>query len=166
MNFARPLLLLTILLSSCAAPSGESPKSGGSAFSHSLGSATAKDSGAKCSIGISAPPGSPLKGQKINFVRERADFSSWTTQEFPVATGASKTLAELQTLLGDALHRGLTAPAGVQLVKVGDIKYGGEVSLIARGGGAVDFVYQPVIEGGNPRLSPGETAAFARLLGK
>lgn len=166
MNFARPLLLFALLLSGCAAPSGEGRKSGSPGFSHSLGSATAQDSGAKCSIGLTAPAGSPLKSQQINFVVERGDLSSWTTHEFPVATGASKSLADLQALLGGALRRGLTAPAGSRLTKVGDIKYGGEVSLVARGGGAVDFVYQPALEHGNPRLSPGETAAFAQLLGK
>lgn len=117
-----------------------------------------------CSIGMSAPAGSPLKNQKINFVLARDDMGS--TQEFPVSTGASKSLGELQALLGGALRRGLTAGAGTELVKVGDIKYGGEVRLVAAGGGAVDFVYQPVVEGGNPRLSAGETAAFAQLLGK
>ena len=166
MNIACPLLFFAILLSGCAAPSGESQQSRSPAFAHSLGSATAQDSGAKCSIGTSAPSGSPLKSQEINFVIERGDMSSWTTHEFPVATGASKSLGELQALLGSALRRGRTSPAGVNLAKVGDIKYGGEVTLLSRGGGAVDFVYQPVIEGGNPRLSAGETAAFAQLLGK
>jgi hypothetical protein len=52
------------------------------------------------------------------------------------------------------------------LLKVGDIKYGGEVHIVARGGGAVDFAYKPALEGGNPALSPGETAAFAQLLAK
>ena len=117
-----------------------------------------------CSIQTSAPAGSPLKNQTINFVLERSDMGSG--HEFPVATGASKSLGELQALLGGALRSGLTAGAGTELVKVGDIKYGGEVRLVARGGGAVDFVYQPVIEGGNPQLSPGEAAAFAQLLGK
>lgn len=166
MKIARPLLLASLLLSGCAAPSGEGRKSGSAGFSHSLGSAKAQDSGARCSIGLSAPSGSPLKSQQINFMVERGDLSSWTTHEFPVATGASKSLAELQSLLGGALRRGLTAPAGSRLAKVGDIQFGGEVSLIARGGGAVDFIYQPALEGGNPRLSPGETAAFAQLLGR
>ena len=166
MIFARPLLLSAILLSGCAAPSGEGGKSRRPSFSHSLGSASAQDSGARCSIGTSAPSGSPLKSQQINFVIERSDLSSWTTIEFPVATGASKSLGELQALLGDALSRAATAPAGAVLAKVGDIKYGGEVRLVARGGGAVDFAYQPALEHGNPRLSTGETAAFARLLGK
>ena len=164
MRIALLLLLSAVLLFGCASPNAERKQS--SAFPHSLGSAKAQDSGAMCSIGTSAPSGSTLKNQKINFVLERGDLGSWTTHEFPVATGASKSLAELQDLLGDALRRGLTAPAGVRLAKVGDIKYGGEVSIVARGGGAVDFVYQPVIEGGNPRLSPGETTAFAQLLGK
>src|SRR6478609_3525729 len=107
MNIGFPLLLSTLLLSGCAAPGGdEQPRS--AALAHSLGSATARDSGAKCSIGLSAPPGSPLKSQKITFVMERSDGTTWTTQEFPVATGASKSQAELQALLGGALHRGLT----------------------------------------------------------
>jgi len=97
---------------------------------------------------------------------ERGDFSSWSTHEFQVATGASKSLAQLQALLGDALRRGFTAPAGSVLVKVGDIKHGGEVRLVARGGGAVDFAYQPALEHGNPSLSAGETAAFAQIVGK
>ena len=164
MRISSQLLISSVLLFGCASPNAERKQS--SAFPHSLGSAKAQDSGAMCSIGTSAPSGSTLKNQKLNFVLERGDFSSWTTHEFPVATGASKSLAELQDLLGDALRRGLTAPAGVRLAKVGDIQFGGEVSLVARGGGAVDFVYQPVIEGGNPRLSPGETTAFAQLLGK
>jgi len=74
-----------------------------------------------CSIGTSAPAGSPMKSQKINFVLERGDMSLSSTHEFPVATGASKSLGELQALLGGALRRGLTAGAGTELVKVGDI---------------------------------------------
>jgi len=166
MKFARPLLLSAILLSGCAAPSGESPDSTSPKFSHSLGSARAQDSGANCSIGASAPAGSPLKSQQLRFVVERGDLSSWTTHEFQVATGASKSQAELQALLGGALRRGLTARAGTELAKVGDIQFGGEVRVVARGGGAVDFAYQPALEHGNPSLSAGETAAFARLLGK
>lgn len=126
----------------------------------------AQDSGGTCSIGLSAPSGSALKNQKINFVINRSTAGSWSEQEFPVATGSSKSLAELQMQLGAALHRGLTAPAGTQLAKVGDIQYGGEVRLVARGGGQVDFLYQPAVEGGNPNLSAGETAVFARLLGR
>lgn len=166
MTFARPLLLTAIFLSGCAAPSGESPDSTSPKFSHSLGSAKAQDSGARCSVVATAPGGSPLKSQQIRFVVERGDFSSWSTHEFQVATGASKSQAELQALLGDALRRGLTAAAGAVLVKVGNIQYGGEVRLVARGGGAVDFAYQPALEHGNPSLSSGETAAFAQVLGK
>jgi hypothetical protein len=166
MKVATPLFVTAIFLSGCAAPDTGSHQSGDPAFSHSLGSATAQDSGAKCSIAMTAPSGSSLNGQKLNFVLERGEFGSWTRQEFPVSTGTSKSLAELQSLLGNALHRGLAASAGTQLAKVGDIQFGGEVRLIARGGGAVDFAYQPAVEGGNPVLSPGETAAFAKLLGK
>lgn len=167
MTFARPLLLTAVLLTGCAAPGGDGQRASSTAFSHSLGSGTAKDSGGTCSIGLSAPSGSPLKNQKLNFVVNRSTLGNWSTQEFPVATGSSMTLAELQTRLGSALHRGLTAPAGSELTKVGDIKYGGEVRLVARGGGQVDFLYQPALdEGPNPRLSAGETAIFARLLGQ
>ena len=166
MTLARPLLLFALVLSGCAAPSVDSQKSRSPAYSNSLGSAKAQDSGATCSIVASAPTGSPLKSQQIRFVVERGDFSSWSTHEFEVATGAWKSQAELQALLGDALRRGLTARAGSELVKVGDINHGGEVRLVARGGGAVDFAYQPALEHGNPRLSVGEAAAFTRLLGK
>ena len=166
MTIVRPLLLSLVLLSGCAAPSGVDPPPPGASFPHSLGSARAQDSGATCSVGLSAPSGSPLRNQHINFVLNRGTLGSWSAQEFPVATGASKTLAELQVQLASALHRGITAPAGSELIQVGDLKYGGEVRLIARGGGVVDFIYQPAVQGGNPSLSAGETAAFARLLGK
>lgn len=163
MTYARPIILSAILLSGCAAPSGDSRSA---PFANSLGSATARDSGSKCSIQTSAPSGSALKSQQINFVVESSDGVTWTNREFPVATGASKTLGELQSLLGSALRRGLTAANGTELAKVGDIKYGGEVRLIARGGGVVDFAYQPALEHGNPRLSAGESAVFERLLSK
>lgn len=168
MNFARPLLLsaIAILFSSCAS----SDLGGGgvrtATFSHTLGSTTARDSGAKCSIGLSAPSGSPLKGQTVTFVLERSDGVSWTTQECPVATGSSKSQGELQAQLGNALRRGLTAPAGTELTKVGSAEHGGEVRLVARGGGSVDLAYRPALDGGNPVLSAGETGAFAQLLGK
>ncbi len=47
-----------------------------------------------------------------------------------------------------------------------DIKYGGEVRLISRGGGAVELVYNPPMTIGNPVLSPGEVTAFAKILGQ
>lgn len=165
MKFRRLFLLTAILFSGCAAP-GVGPESMRPPFSHSMGSAKAQDSGATCSIVATAPGGSPLKRQQIRFVVERGDFSSWSTHEFEVATGASKSQAELQALLGDALHRAVTAREGSELVKIGDIQFGGEVRIVARGGGAVEFAYQPVLEHGNPSLSAGETAVFARLLGK
>ena len=166
LSLSLTVALCPLLITSCATDGGGSGAAHGPSFAHSLGSATAKDSGGRCSIGLSAPSGSALKSQKINFVLEHSDSLSWTTREFPVATGSSKTLGELQAQLGGALQRGLTAGAGTELTKVGNIAAGGEVRLVARGGGSVLFDYKPALDGGNPVLTPGETAAFAQLLGR
>jgi hypothetical protein len=175
MTFARPLLLSALLLTGCATPGEDAQPAQPSQpaeptqpvasleFPHALGPVTAQDSGATCAIALSAPSGSPVKNQKINFILNRGTLGIYSAQNFTVSTGASKTLAELQSLLASALRRGAAAPAGAELAKVGDVRFGGELRLVAQGEGQVEFVYQPASEHA-PRLSAGEAAAFAGLL--
>lgn len=175
MTLTRSLLLSALLLTGCATPSQESSTptaeqtppgvpTPSSEFPNVLGPARAADSGAVCLIALTAPSGSPLKSQKINFMFNRPGGVS-AEREFTVNTGTSKTLGQLQGLLGSALRRAATSPAGTELVKVGDIRFGGEFRLTAQEDGQVSISYLP--EGEQPpTLSAGEAAAFATLLGK
>ena len=176
MTFARPLLLSALLLTSCATP-GEDPQPtpaeptepaqpvASTEFPNPVGPVRAQDSGATCAIALSAPSGSPLKNQKINFILNRGTLGVYSEQQFTVSTGASKSLGALQSILGSALRRGAAASAGTELAKVGDVRFGGELRLVAEGEGQVKFVYQPAVDHA-PSLSAGEAAAFAGLLGK
>jgi hypothetical protein len=177
MTFVRPLLLSALLLTGCAAPREEEQPAQPEApapppeqvasteFPNSLGTLRAEDSSATCSVALSAPSGSPLKNQKINFILNRGTLGKYSAQEFTISTGTSKSLGQLQSLLASALRRGAAAPAGTELAKVGDIRFGGELRLVAQGEGQVEYVYNPASEHA-PRLSAGEASAFAALLSR
>lgn len=171
-------LATTILLSSCAS-SGVS--SGGpdqeqepaskprtanldGGLAHKLGSQETADRDSFCTVTASAPSKSPLTRQQIQFYVERADFGGWSSYRFVVGTGASKSQAAVQSLLGQGLRQAASASAGTELAKLGDIKYGGEMRLTAKGNGGAEFVYNPPLENDNPVLSASEAAAFAELL--
>ena len=87
-----------------------------------------------------------------------------TFQYFSLSTGRSKSLAQVQALFADAFGRAAAAPAGAELAKLGDIRFGGEVRVVSLGGGGVELAYNPAMSSGNPRLTPGEAAAFAQIL--
>ncbi len=136
-------------------------------FTHSFGSAPASDSGATCAISATAPKGSAEKGQMMKFVVDRKNTGpngvGWLT--FVVATGKSKSLVQVQSLLKSAFARAADSPAGAELAKLGDITLGRELRVVAQGGGGVEMAYNPPLRTGNPVLTAGETAAFAKLLG-
>lgn len=137
------------------------------AFAYSFGSAPAADSGAACSVQATAAKGSPEKAQQLKFVLDRKGTpgpGGFTFQYFTLSTGRSKSLAQVQAMFGDAFARAASAPAGVELAKLGDIRFGGEVRVVSLGGGGVELAYNPAMNSGNPRLTPGETAAFAQIL--
>lgn len=165
------LLAITLLLPSCGSleSSGDPSDSRyefvrGDLPNH-LGRVTAADSGSRCSLSTTAPSKSPLKRQQIQFYIEYTSFSSdYTDHRFVVSTGASKSQADVQALLGNGLRRAPQAAEGTELAKIGAIELGGEMRLIVRGGGKVEFAYNPALPSRNPVLSPGEAAAFADLL--
>lgn len=166
-------LLLSSLLSlgACSTPDGDSASAGESALlrgslPHKIGSATAGDTGAVCSVSATAPSGSATNRQQLQFYVERDDFGGWSTHRFLVATGGSRTLADVQKSLGGALREGATAAPGAELAKIGDIKLGGELRILAKGAGKVEFAYNPALPSGNPVLSSGEAAAFAEALSR
>ena len=137
------------------------------AFIHNFGTLPTGAEGQSCSVLATAPKGSAEKGQQIKFVLDsaRGAASGRAWQYFVVSTGRSKSLAQVQAMFADAFARAPSAPAGAELCLLGDIKYGGEVHVVSRGGGAVELVYNPSMTIGNPVLSPGQTTAFAKLLG-
>lgn len=165
-----PILpVLALLFSSCATPGGAS---GGGEMAmldgplpNKFGSVGVKDSGSECSLSASAPSRSPLTRQQLQFFIASPSFGGWTTHRFLVQTGSSKSLAAVQSLLAEALKQSSTATAGTELAKIGDIKFGGELRVVAMGGG-VTFAYNPALPSGNPDLTAGEAAAFAELLGR
>lgn len=136
-------------------------------FTYVFGTLPTGAEGQSCSVLATAPKGSAEKGQQLKFVldsaRTHAAGKAW--QYFVVSTGRSKTLAQVQAMFADAFSRAPATPVGAELCLLGDIQYGGEVHLISRGGGAVELRYNPPMTIGNPVVSPGEAAAFAKLLG-
>ena len=138
------------------------------AFTYNFGTLPTGADGQSCSVLATAPKGSAEKGQQIKFVLDsaRANPSGRAWQYFVISTGRSKSLAQVQGMFADAFARAASAPGGAELCLLGDIKYGGEVHVVSRGGGAVELVYNPSMTIGNPVLSPGETTAFAKLLGR
>lgn len=162
---------IPFFLFSCASPDGGVTESSERALlngplPHMLGQGKVAETGVQCSLSASAPSKSSLKRQELQFAIHRSDFTGWSTQRFLVHTGSSKSLAEVQSILASALHRAATAPRGTELAKIGDIKLGGELRLVAGGGGEVDFAYNPHLPDGNPSLTAGEAAFYASLLNK
>ncbi len=137
------------------------------AFTYSFGSMPAADSGASCSVQATGAKGSAEKGHQLKFVLDRKGTpgaNGFTFQYFTLSTGRSKSVAQVQALFADAFARAASAPAGAELAKLGDIRFGGEVRAVSLGGGGVELAYNPAMNSGNPRLTPGEAAAFAQIL--
>lgn len=96
---------------------------------------------------------------------DRFSLAGTSSSGFFMATGASKSLEEVQQRLAQGLRNAATAAPGAELFKLGDIKYGGEVRVIALGGGRARFLYNPAPSGStNPDLNAEEVTAFVGLL--
>jgi hypothetical protein len=87
-------------------------------------------------------------------------------QRLLVQSGASKSQADLQSLLAAALRKSGAAARGDELAKIGDVRFGGELRLLADGAGGTTFAYSPGLPDGNPTLSAQETILFAELLSR
>jgi hypothetical protein len=136
------------------------------AFSYPLGSVKAVPDGVLCSVQATAPRASAAKAQQMKFV---VDYQGQQTgpanfRYYLVSTGRSKSLAQVQAMFADGFARAALAPPGTELCKLGDIAFGGEVRLVARGNGETAMIYNPSLSTGNPVFSPAETAAFAQIL--
>lgn len=186
-----PFFLLPLFLASCATPhpgsggppqtAGAAPAAGGSLpapaaeaagvppyapLIHSLGERSTEDGRSECSLSASAPAQSPLKRQQLQFAVRRSGPGGWFLVRLLVQTGASKSQAELQSLLTTAIRKAGNAARGDELAKIGDIRFGGELRLQADGNGGTTFTYNPGLPEGNPTLSAEECAVFADLLSR
>lgn len=136
-------------------------------FAYALGNAKSADGLSTYAVSATAPSMSPEKGHQLKFSISRLGAgggSSWNY--FMVGTGKSKSVAQIQSLIAAGLRKFPGAAAGTELCKIGDIKYGGELKLIARSANELEFAFDPAIRSGNPRLSAADVAAFAEILGK
>lgn len=133
-------------------------------FAYALGSKTVGAS--HYSISATAPRGSKLNSQTIRFALKKSDSGSQTWGFFLIGTGKSKTQAQMEQLLSQAFRKFPGATPGTELAKIGDIKYGGEVRVVAQGPDALVFAYNPPMAEANPRLHAADAAAFAEILGK
>ena len=162
LSIPRRFLPALIALVLCGIPAAMADDSGKAAFAYAIGS---KSAGANnYSISATAPRGAKLNSQTIRFAMKKADFGGQTWSFFLISTGKSKTQAQLEQLLGDAFRKFPSAAPGTELGKIGDIKYGGEVRVVAEGRNAMVFAYNPPMNPANPRLTASDAAAFAEIL--
>ena len=135
-------------------------------FAYPLGTVPLVNGEGSCSVQATAPRGSVAKGQQMKFVVDYKYPGSGVPnfRYYMVSTGTSKSLAQVQAMFADAFARAAAAPPGVELCRLGDIAYGGEVRLVARGGGETALMYNPPLSNGNPIFSPAESIAFAQIL--
>ena len=134
------------------------------AFAYALGSKTVGSN--NYSISATAPRGAKANSQTIRFAVKKSDGGSQTWGFFLISTGKSKTQAQIEQLLAQAFRKFPGSAPGTELGKIGDIKYGGEVRVMAEGPNALVFAYNPPQNVANPRLSAADAAAFAEILGK
>ncbi len=136
-------------------------------FAYTIGTAKSRDGFNSYAVMATAPALSPTKGQQLKFAITRsgaAGREAWSY--FMIATGRSKSLAQVQGLIVESLRKFPSAAPGTVLGKIGDIKYGGEVRLTVRGANEFVFDYEPALSAGNPRLTREDAAAFVQILGK
>lgn len=134
------------------------------AFAYALGSQT---SGPNIfSISATAPRGSKLKSQIIRFALKKADGSGRTWTFFYISTGKSKSQAQLEHLLFDALRKFPRSAPGKELARIGSVKQGGELRLIAVNANTLVFDFNPPMQPANPRLTAADAAIFADMLKK
>jgi hypothetical protein len=134
------------------------------AFAYALGSET---SGPNIfSISATAPRGSKLKSQTVRFAMKKADASGRTWTFFYISSGKSRSQAQLERLLLDALRKFPSSAPGKELARIGAVKHGGELRLIAEGPKGLVFAYNPPMQPANPRLTIADAAIFAEMLKK
>lgn len=125
------------------------------------------------SVSVSGPM--QEKSQEIRFIAywDGPDLENnlprnRTTRTATVKSGKSKTLGQTITALEDAFDRFLAAPKNnarnQALLKIGDIKYGGELVVVAETGDVLRFDY--VMPSGNTsiRFGKNEVVEFAKLM--
>jgi len=134
------------------------------AFAYALGNQT---SGPNIfSVDATAPRGSKLTSQVIRFYVKKAGANGRSSTFFYISSGKSKTQAQLERLLYEALRKFPNAPAGKELARIGSVKGGGELRIIAENRNALVFSYQPPWQPANPRLTQSDAAMFADILKK
>lgn len=156
------LVVLALLVSGTSSALAEDP--GKAPFAYALGSKTAGAN--NYSISATAPRGSKLNSQTIRFALKKAEGRSQTWGFFLISTGKSKSQAQIEQLLAQALRKFPGSAPGTVLAKIGDIKYGGEVRVVAEGPNVLVFAYDPPLNPANPRLTADDAAAFAEILGR
>ena len=163
LSFKRsPLVVLALLVSGISSARAEDP--GKAAFAYALGSKT--DGANHYSVSATAPRGAKQNSQTIRFALKKSDSGSRTSGFFLISTGKSRTQAQIEQLLAQAFRKFPGSAPGTELAKIGDIKYGGEVRVMAEGPNALVFAYNPPLNPANPRLSAADAAAFAEILDK
>ena len=89
---------------------------------------------------------------------------TWTF--FYISAGKSRSQAQLERLLLDALRKFPKSAPGKELARLGSLKQGGELRLIADNSNSLVFAYNPPMQPSNPRLTAADAAIFARMLEK
>ncbi len=174
MKFLLPCLALLALSaptpSSAQAPAAPPPPAAGEMLPVEIGRAAGKggaDGSASYQVLATAPLDSAAKGQRIQFVSRETGVGRSSTAYTVVNTGKSKTLGQLAETLGAGLRKfsaGGAAP-GQEFGKVGDLRYGGELRLVAVDANALRFEYNPPTA--RPvTFSRADAAAFAGILGR
>jgi hypothetical protein len=165
MKYPRRLLLPVLALIAIAGPVLAAEKSPAMpAFAYSLGSQT---SGPNIfSISATAPRGSKLKSQIIRFALKKADASGRTWTFFYISSGKSRSQAQLERLLLDALRKFPKSVPGTELARIGSLKQGGELRLVVESPNSLVFAYNPPVQPANPRLTLSDAAFFADMLKK
>lgn len=174
----KPLLPFTcavLLALSATAPSSRAqapaPAAAGEMLPVEIGRASGKGSGdgptASYQVFATAPLDSGDKGQRLQFVSRESGGGRSSTAYTVVNTGKSKTLSQLADTLGAGMRKfsaGGAAP-GQEFGKVGDLRFGGELRLVAVDANSLRFEYNP------PTARPvtftrADAAAFAGILGR
>jgi hypothetical protein len=165
MKYPRRFLPAVLALALIAVPAVRAEKSPVKpAFAYALGSQT---SGPNIySISATAPRGSKLKSQIIRLAMKKADASGRSWIFFYIASGKSKSQAQVERLLVDALRKFRTASPGKELARIGTVKQGGELRIVAEGRNALVFAYNPPMAPANPRLTQADAAIFAEIMRK
>lgn len=167
---AAAIVPAALLLGAChtASPSSDSGSySLTKRLPYSFGKEKTADGGSICEVAASAPAHSLLKKQQLMLYVDRISLAGTSSSGFFMATGATKSLNDVQTELANGLKRAATAAPGTELFKVGNVKYGGELRVVALGHGRVRFAYNPVPAGSsNPDLNAEEVATFAKILSR